>query len=105
METGEILSTDAPNELLLNALLDEDIALSIHVEGGKRSGYGMDLTITGTDGDLKVSNAAGFHNQSDNKIEGAQGKSKALIAGRFLRKKMNRTTDRAHFLSEGPLPA
>jgi len=56
METGEILSTDAPNELLLNGLLDEDIALSIHVEGGKRSGYGMDLTITGTDGDLKVSN-------------------------------------------------
>lgn len=79
METGEILSTDAPNEFLLNGLLDEDIALSIHVEGGKRSGYGMDLTITGTDGDLKVSNAAGFHNQSDNKIEGAQGKSKALI--------------------------
>jgi len=34
METGEILSTDAPNELLLNGLLDEDIALSIHVEGG-----------------------------------------------------------------------
>jgi len=78
IETGESLSTDAPNELLLNGLLDEDIALSIHVEGGKRNGYGMELTITGTDGDLKVSNVAGFQNQKENKIEGAQGHGKAL---------------------------
>ena len=28
-----------------------------------------------------------------------------LPEGFFAKKKMNRTTDRAHFLSEGPLPA
>lgn len=73
IETGEVIATDAPNELLLNGVLADDVALSIHVEGGKRNGYGMQLDITGTEGDLRISNSAAFHNEEDNQIEGARG--------------------------------
>lgn len=78
IETGESIATDAPNELLMNGLLNDDTALSIHIEGGKRNGYGVDLSITGTEGDLKLSNVAAFHNQSDNQILGARGAHHAL---------------------------
>ncbi|MGE9292604.1 MAG: Gfo/Idh/MocA family protein [Puniceicoccales bacterium] len=78
IETGEVIATDAPNELLMHGILGEDTALSIHVEGGKRNGYGMELTITGTDGDLKLSNQAAFHNESDNRVWGAQGAGHTL---------------------------
>lgn len=78
IETGESLATDAPNELVLGGTLAEGVALAIHVEGGKRNGFGVQLDITGTEGDLRVSNHAAFHNAEDNRIEGAQGEGQPL---------------------------
>lgn len=97
IETGELIPTDAPNELLLNGLLSDGAALSVHVEGGKRNGYGMELVITGTEGDLRVSNAVPFHNQDDSRIEGAQGSGKTL--------EHLPVPSEYHWLPASPLPA
>ncbi|PTY01119.1 oxidoreductase [Verrucomicrobia bacterium LW23] len=77
-ETDEVIASDAPNELILSGILPGNVALTLHVEGGKRNGFGMQLDITGTEGDLRMSNSAAFHNREDNRIEGAQGEGRPL---------------------------
>jgi predicted dehydrogenase len=43
------------------------------VEGGKLHNSGLQIDITGTDGDLKISNPSSFGHAKDNLIEGGQG--------------------------------
>lgn len=77
-ETGESFPYAAPDQLLLAGTLRNGAVLSVHVEGGKRNGYGVQLDITGTEGDLRLSNVASFHNREDNAIAGARGDRRPL---------------------------
>lgn len=73
IETGETIPTTTPDQVLLSGTLQSGAVFSVHIEGGKRNNFGVQLDITGTEGDLKLSNTASFHNCEDNKIEGARG--------------------------------
>ena len=73
-ETGEVLRTTTPDQLVLAAELEGDAVLSVHIEGGKRNGSGVQIDITGTEGDLRVTNASAFGDVGDDYIlEGAHG--------------------------------
>lgn len=74
-ETGETIATTAPDQFAAIATLKDGGGLvSVHVEGGKRNGSGVQLDITGHAGDLKVTNVSAFggHGQ-DYLIAGANG--------------------------------
>jgi predicted dehydrogenase len=80
-ETGEILPSTAPDQLVLSGLLEDGGVISIHIEGGKRNGSGVQIDITGEEGDLRISNRAAFGDIGDDYlIEGAHGDHLALQA-------------------------
>lgn len=73
-ETREMLSTTNPDELVVAGTLVNGAALSIHIEGGKRNGSGVQLDITGDEGDIRVTNRSAFGDVGDDYlIEGAHG--------------------------------
>jgi predicted dehydrogenase len=73
-ETGEVLPTSTPDQLVLAGRLDEGAVVSVHIEGGKRNGSGVQIDITGTEGDLRISNRSAFGDAGDDYIvEGAHG--------------------------------
>lgn len=73
-ETGEVLDSTAPDQLVLSGLLENGAVISIHIEGGKRNGSGVQIDITGDEGDLKITNRSAFGNVGDDfMIEGAHG--------------------------------
>jgi predicted dehydrogenase len=73
-ETGEVLPSTAPDQLVLSGLLEDGGVISIHIEGGKRNGSGVQIDITGDQGDLKISNRSAFGDVGDDYvIEGAHG--------------------------------
>lgn len=73
-ETGEVLPTTTPDQLALIGRLGEDAVVSVHIEGGKRNGSGVQIDITGTEGDLRITNRSAFGNVGDDYvIEGAKG--------------------------------
>jgi predicted dehydrogenase len=73
-ETGEKIMTDAPDQLVLSGRLGDYGVLSVHVEGGKRNNSGVQLDITGDEGDLKVTNVSAFGGVGqDYVIQGAHG--------------------------------
>jgi predicted dehydrogenase len=78
-ETGEAFSTTTPNQLVLVGELGDDAVLSVHIEGGKRNGSGVQIDITGTEGDLRITNASAFGDVGDDYvIEGARGDNLSL---------------------------
>jgi predicted dehydrogenase len=73
-ETGERLSGTAPDQLVIAGQLEDGALLSVHVEGGKRNGSGVQIDITGHEGDLRISNVSAFGDAGDDYvIEGAHG--------------------------------
>jgi hypothetical protein len=58
--------------------LENDALFSIQIEGGKRNNSGLQIDITGTEGDLKVWNTKSFANKNDNILEGARGDKGSL---------------------------
>jgi predicted dehydrogenase len=73
-DTGETIPTTNPDELVLIGRLGNDAALTVQVEGGKRSGSGVQIDITGTEGDLRILNRSAFGDVGDNyAIFGSQG--------------------------------
>lgn len=78
-ETGEVFSTTAPDQLVLSGLMENGAVLSVQIEGGKRNGSGVQIDITGDEGDLKISNTNAFGDVGDDYlIEGAHGDNLAL---------------------------
>ena len=72
--TDEVIPTTTPDQLVLSARLSGDAVLSVHVEGGKRNGSGVQIDITGDAGDLRITNASAFGDVGDDYIiEGAHG--------------------------------
>ncbi len=73
-ETGEVIPTTTPDQLVLAGLLDDGGVVSIHIEGGKRNGSGVQIDITGDQGDLKITNRSAFGSAgTDYVVEGAHG--------------------------------
>jgi predicted dehydrogenase len=73
-ETGEAIATTTPDQLVLAASLAGTAVLSVHIEGGKRNGSGVQIDITGDQGDLRITNRSAFGGVGDDYIvEGAHG--------------------------------
>jgi predicted dehydrogenase len=73
-ETGEMIATTNPDQLVLAANLGGTAVLSVHVEGGKRNGSGVQIDITGDEGDLRITNRTAFGGVGDDYVvEGAHG--------------------------------
>jgi len=73
-ETGEQIETTAPDQLVLSGMIGDDAVLSVHIEGGKRNGSGVQIDITGDAGDLRITNRSAFGDLGDDYvIEGAHG--------------------------------
>lgn len=73
-ETGEEFTTTTPDQLALTGLLADGAVLSVHIEGGKRNGSGVQIDISGYEGDLKITNTSAFGDIGDNyMIQGAHG--------------------------------
>jgi len=69
-----VLPSSAPDQLVLSDLLEGGAVMSIHIEGGKRNGSGVQIDITGDQGDLKITNRSAFGDVGDDYvIEGAHG--------------------------------
>lgn len=78
-ETGETFATTTPDQLALTGLLADGAVLSVHIEGGKRNGSGVQIDISGYEGDLKITNTSAFGDVGDNYvIQGAHGDNLAL---------------------------
>jgi predicted dehydrogenase len=71
--TGEVFPNRTPDQAVVIGTLKNGAVLSVQIEGGKRNNSGLQIDITGTTGDLKISNDKSFGNAEDNTIEGAQG--------------------------------
>ncbi|MDN7755125.1 Gfo/Idh/MocA family protein [Burkholderia gladioli] len=73
-ETGVSMPTSTPDQLVLAGMLERNAVLSVHIEGGKRNGSGVQIDITGTQGDLRVTNVSAFGDAGDDYvIHGAHG--------------------------------
>jgi|HubBroStandDraft_6_1064221.scaffolds.fasta_scaffold160411_1 predicted dehydrogenase len=76
--TGESFPNDTPDGVVAIGNLENDALFSIQLEGGKRNNAGLQIDITGTEGDLKVWNSKSFANKNDNILEGARGDKGSL---------------------------
>jgi predicted dehydrogenase len=73
-ETGDVFETTTPDQLLMSGTLAGGGVFSVHIEGGKRNGSGVQIDITGDEGDLKITNTSAFGGEADNYIiTGAHG--------------------------------
>jgi predicted dehydrogenase len=77
IETGEVLKHTTADQIVLSGQFANGAALSVHIEAGKRNNFGVQLDLTGSDGDLKISNTTSF-GQPFNLIEGAQGDAQPM---------------------------
>jgi predicted dehydrogenase len=70
IETGQVIPVTAPNQVVLGGTLASGAVFSGHFESGKRNGSDIACVITGTEGDLALS--------QDLTLSGAQGDGEAL---------------------------
>jgi predicted dehydrogenase len=77
-ETGKTQPTTTPDQVLVIGSLANGGVFTIQIEGGKRNNSGLQIDITGTKGDLKISNALSFQNPGDNSVEGSQANGESL---------------------------
>jgi predicted dehydrogenase len=78
VETGETFPNTRPDQVAVIGTLADGAVFLAQIEGGKRNGSGLQIDITGTEGDLKISNVASFGNVDDNLVEGARGDGEPL---------------------------
>jgi predicted dehydrogenase len=76
--TGESFPNETPDAVLAQGRLVGDALFSVQIEAGKLNNSGLQIDFTGTEGDLKISNAKSFGNITDNLIQGAQGKGQSF---------------------------
>ncbi|MBN3766593.1 Gfo/Idh/MocA family oxidoreductase [Burkholderia sp. Ac-20365] len=78
-ETGASMPTSTPDQLVLAGMLNDHAVVSVHIEGGKRNGSGVQIDITGTEGDLRITNESAFGDVGDDyAIFGAHGDRQPL---------------------------
>jgi predicted dehydrogenase len=78
IETGETLPHSSADQVVLAGTFANGAALTVHLEAGKRNNFGVQLDITGSTGDLKISNNTSF-GDAFNRIEIARGDGQPLI--------------------------
>ena len=71
--TGQEFSNDNPDAFIAQGWLTNQALFQIHVEGGKQNPSGLQIEITGTDGELKITNERSFTTKHHDVIEGAHG--------------------------------
>jgi predicted dehydrogenase len=70
--TGESFSNESPDGIVVQGTLENDGALfQVQIEGGKTHGSGLQIDITGLEGDLVIRNDKAFATKRDNVLEGA----------------------------------
>ena len=78
-ETGIAMPTSTPDQLVLAGMLNGSAVLSVHIEGDKRNGSGVQIDITGTEGDLRITNASAFGDACDDyQLFGVHGDKQPL---------------------------
>jgi predicted dehydrogenase len=77
VETGETLPHTNEDQVVLAGTFANGAVLSVHLEAGKRNNYGVQLDITGSKGDLKITNTSSF-GDTFNRIEIARGDSQPM---------------------------
>lgn len=77
VDSGETLARTNPDQVLIAATLPNGAVLSVHLEAGKRNNFGVQIDLTGTEGDLRITNATSF-GPSTNVVEGARGDAQPL---------------------------
>lgn len=74
-ETGEYIPMNTPDHVLINAVLESGVPLSLQLRGGLPRGTGLRWEINGTEGDLRITAAfeyAPVVNISALRVEGAR---------------------------------
>ncbi|MEF9927966.1 MAG: Gfo/Idh/MocA family oxidoreductase [Massilia sp.] len=79
VDTGETLPRTNPDQVLLTGTFANGAVLTVQLEAGKRNNAGVQIDLTGTEGDLRITNATSF-GPSVNLIEGARGDAQPLQA-------------------------
>jgi len=77
IETGEVLKHVTADQIVVNGIFDNGAVLTSHIEAGKRNNYGVQLDITGSKGDLRITNTTSFGDEF-NRLEGAVGDGQAM---------------------------
>lgn len=73
-ETGETFPATNADEFVLTGRLENGAVVIAHFEGGKRNGSGVQIDITGDEGDLRITNSSAFGDVGDDyQIIGARG--------------------------------
>ena len=81
LDTGELLSMSAPDQVLVSGVLTNGAPVSIHYRGGTSRGTpGFVWEINGSEGDIRVTGASGSGNPQmvQLSIEGGSGNERAL---------------------------
>jgi predicted dehydrogenase len=68
--SGESVPNATPDGVVVQGVLTNGALFQIQIEGGKRHGSGLQIDITGFEGDLRISNGKAFTTRRDNLIEG-----------------------------------
>jgi predicted dehydrogenase len=78
-ETGETFQTTSPDQLVLIGTMKNGAVLTVQIEGGKRNGSGVQIDITGDQGDLRITNKSAFGGVGDDYVvEGVHGDKQDL---------------------------
>ncbi|CAN5598703.1 Gfo/Idh/MocA family oxidoreductase [soil metagenome] len=71
--TGQSFPNETPDCVLVIGTLSNGALFKVQIEGGKPHQSGLQIDITGTSGDLRITNTRSFGTKQDNRIEGSQG--------------------------------
>jgi predicted dehydrogenase len=71
--SGESIRNETPDGVMVMGTLVNGAIFQIHLEGGKCNQTGLQIDITGTSGDLQVTNERSFVTKHHDLIRGAQG--------------------------------
>ncbi|GJI98276.1 oxidoreductase [Duganella caerulea] len=77
IESGTVLPHTLADQVVVSGSFANGAVLTAHLEAGKRNNFGWQLDLTGSAGDLKISNHTSFGN-AFNVIEGAQGDAQPM---------------------------
>jgi len=72
VENSEILPMTAPDQVLINGVLQSGATFSVHYRGGESRATNLSWEINGTAGDLRVTGASGLAQMTDLVLEGAR---------------------------------
>jgi predicted dehydrogenase len=70
---GESIRNETPDGVMVMGTLVNGAIFQVQIEGGKCNQTGLQIDITGTDGDLQVTNERSFVTKHPDLIRGAQG--------------------------------